>query len=277
MEPEVLIAVITVIGSLVGSIITAWGSIRVAAIKERKEEAKEKPLKARSAVTPSVSALRKPRTWLWFVVGAIVGGSFALSIVLACGGLPAVGRETVTPVPTGVEATTTAEHTSATPPVGEEATVPGITYGFEDGTLQGWQAWEREVGLTIQALTVTETMSFLGQRALQVDVTGLSGHKGATIYLEGVTPTRTFSVKARLPSNAPADIDVWIQLAAAPVTGSFQESKIVYLSRNRWSTIEWDTSSYGWEDGSVRAIYIQLGAGEVEYTGPIYIDEIYVR
>ena len=280
MEPEVQIALITAIGSLLGSIITAWASIKVAAIKERskRRKAEKKPIpEPKSTVRSSVSALRKPRTWLWFVVGAIVGGLLALEIVLAFRGVPIVDREEIVVVPTKVEATATAELPTVTPTVGEETAVPGITYGFEDGTPQGWQAWEREVGLTIQALTVTDIMSFSGQRALQVDVTGLSGSQGATIYLEEVTPTRIFSVKARLPSNARSDVDVWVQLAAAPVIGNFQESEIVYLSPSRWHTIEWDTSSYGWEDGSVRAIYVQLGAGTVEYNGPIYIDEVHVR
>jgi hypothetical protein len=273
MEPNVLIALITSIGSILGAIIGALASIKVAAITSGKEKA-EKP--ALIVPTPPRPALREPRTWLWFLVGAIAGGALTLSIIFAYSGLTTVGRGTVTPIPTEVEATTTAGFTSAMSPVSEETTAPGITYGFEDGTSQGWQAWEEDVGRTIKALTVTETVSFSGKRALQIDVKGLSGSKGATIYLEGTTPTQVFSVKAKLPSNAPSDVNVWIQLAAASAEG-FHESEIVYLSRNRWRTIEWDTSSFGWENGSVRAIYVQLGAGSVEYSGHIYIDDIYVR
>jgi len=180
------------------------------------------------------------------------------------------------PTPTPVPPTPTP--VPPTPiPLGEETTVPGITYGFENGTLQNWQAWDRQDVLTIQDLTVTEAMNSSGQRALQIDVKGLSGYRGATIYLEQVTPTRIFSAKLRLPSDAPSDVDVWVQLAVASVGGWQESEQTVYLSRSIWRTIEWDTSSYGWKDDTVRAVYIQLGAGSVEYDGPIYIDEIHVE
>jgi len=277
MEPNVLIALITTIGSVVGAIIGALASIKVAAITAGKEKA-EKPalIVPGSAVTPTGSALRKLRTWLWFFVGAIIGGLLTFVIVLAFGGLTTVGRQTFTTVPTEIKATRTVVLIPVTSPVSEEATAPGIVYGFEDGTSQGWKAWEGDVGRTIKALTVTNTVSFSGERALQIDVKGLSGSNGATIYLEGITPTQIFSVKAKLPADVPSDVNVWIQLAAASTKG-FHESEIVYLSPNRWRTIEWDTSSFDWEDGSVRAIYIQLGAGSVEYSGQIYIDDIYIR
>jgi len=282
MESGVQIALITAISSLLGAIITAWASIKVAALKERNEKKvmreKQSASEAKAAGMARVSTLGMPRTWwLWAIGGGLVGALLALVIVFAYGGLPTASKETVIPVPTEVEATATAEPTSTPVTLGEETAVTGITYGFENGTLQGWQAWERQDVLTIQNLAVTEAMSSSGQRALQVDVKGLSGSEGATIYLEQVTPTRIFSAKLRLPSDAPTDVNVWVQLAAAP-TGGWQESEqIVYLSRSSWRTIEWDTSSYGWEDGSVQAIYIQLGAGSVEYNGPIYIDEIHVE
>ncbi|MFL7791931.1 MAG: SUMF1/EgtB/PvdO family nonheme iron enzyme [Anaerolineae bacterium] len=149
-------------------------------------------------------------------------------------------------------------------------------YDFEDGTTQGWQVFD-QVTPTIQSLIATEAVCFSGHQALQIEVRGLSSSLGGTIYLQEATPTRVFGARLRLPSDAPADATVWVQLAVASPDGFVESVETIYPSHTEWRTIEWDTRSYGWEPGDASAIYIEMGASSTEYNGAIYVDEIYVE
>jgi formylglycine-generating enzyme required for sulfatase activity len=165
---------------------------------------------------------------------------------------------------------------TATPDSATPATPVETMYGFEDGTTQGWQILDQATP-TIQSLAVTEATYFSGRQALQIEVKGLSGSLGGTIYLRGTTLTRIFGAMLRLPPDAPADAKVWVQLAAASPDDFTESDEKVYLSHTEWRTIEWDTRSHGWENDAVHTIYIQIGAGSVEYHGAIYVDGIYIK
>lgn len=94
MSSELWTVLITTIGSLLGTAITAWASNRASTPKRRSKKS-------------------KTRTWLWVVVGAVVGGALALGgSYLFNEGIFEGGESTVSP--TVVEATATENLPTAT-------------------------------------------------------------------------------------------------------------------------------------------------------------------
>ncbi|MBN1581626.1 MAG: hypothetical protein JXA89_13055 [Anaerolineae bacterium] len=150
-----------------------------------------------------------------------------------------------------------------------------FTFDFEGGVPNGRKAWVQGDGKTIKDLVVTNEISYSGAYALKIDVEKLSGSQGATIYREQVTPTEVFSAYLRLPDDAPRDVEIRVQLAAA--LGRFEESPSLTLSPDKWQLLEWDVTPHHYAGGSGVNVFIELYTTGKDYTGSIYIDDVRIN
>jgi hypothetical protein len=153
MSEGIIIALITAIGSLlggiIGQIITANATVKAAAIKEK--------------INPTASNGEKPRSWSIVIGGALIGATATLIVLFLLGIFPP-------PVENPPTATAVYE-TPTSKPVTKESSNPAILFNedFEDGKAQkvtyvsnGWQIISDETGNKVYDIDNSKGYGFPG-------------------------------------------------------------------------------------------------------------------
>lgn len=147
-------------------------------------------------------------------------------------------------------------------------------FDFENNDVAGWQIGVGRDGIDV--ITSSEEQYYRGNGALRLQTENVDANSvvSTKITLPELSPNGVWVAHLYVPESS---TEFWMNFFTylEESENEFADSETKRLKPGEWTTLIWDTRSTVWNTDSI-VVGIQLGPVEGEYSGPIYIDDVYI-